>query len=135
MRVLGFDRAKRYLPVELQQRVVGATFHRAMNREHPGLFARLTRFKQIDQYVRRHGLESWIALDNDAVGWPDELRHHLVQVDDWLGLSNPEAQKQLSERLKGGSRLRAEPRAQDEMVDDGDASNINQTKGEARDES
>ncbi|MFH1493369.1 MAG: HAD domain-containing protein [Pseudomonadota bacterium] len=128
VRILGFDRAKHYLPAELQRRVVGATFHREMNRDHPGRFASITRFEQINQYVRRHNLERWIALDNDAVGWPDELRRHLVHVDDWAGLSDPDAQKQLSERLKVDSRLHAEPRAKDGMVNDGGTSEIKSAK-------
>ena len=86
---LGFDRAKSYLPAAIRERVIGATWHR-----HAGImrndWLRFMRFLQIDAYVHRHQLSNWLAIDDDAVGWPAPLRDHLIHCDDpYLGLSNP----------------------------------------------
>jgi hypothetical protein len=101
VRVLGFDRAKSYLPTELQRRVIGATYHSEMKRtERPDWFENLSRFKQISQYVRRHEIKSWIALDNDDAGWQETQRENLVHVDDWLGISEPRACAELRAKLE-----------------------------------
>lgn len=96
VRVLGFDRARSYLSAELQQRVIGATYHSVMNED---AFSRLTRYEQIARYTRRHSTEHWIALDNDAEGWPESERYRLVHVDDWLGIFEKKAQQQLAQKL------------------------------------
>lgn len=100
VRVLGFDKAKSYLPPELQRKVVGSTYHSAMDHEKPGRFEAISRFQQISQYVRRHDIQDWIAIDNDAEGWPDEQRHRLVHVDDWLGLFEARAREELRTKLE-----------------------------------
>lgn len=78
---LGFDRAKSFLPLALQRKVIGATYHR-----HAGLHRRewlmLTRYYQISTYVNRHGLRDWLAIDDDDAGWPADLRDHLVHCHD-----------------------------------------------------
>jgi hypothetical protein len=100
VRVLGFDTAKNHLPLELQQRVVGATYHSEMDRERPGRFEYLSRYQQISQYVVRHKIERWVALDNDDYGWPNEHRQNLVHVDDWLGLFELRARDELRLKLE-----------------------------------
>lgn len=85
---LGFDRSKAYLPAALRARIIGATWHR-----HAGLLKNdwflLSRFIQIKSYVRRHHLTHWLAIDDDANGWPASERHHLVHcTDESLGISN-----------------------------------------------
>lgn len=74
---LGFDRAKSYLPSALKNRVIGATWHR-----HAGLLKNdwflLSRYTQVESYVRRHQLTHWVAIDDDDHGWPATERHHLV---------------------------------------------------------
>lgn len=96
---LGFDRAKGYLPAAIRERVIGATWHR-----HAGImrndWLRFIRFLQIDAYVHRHQLTNWLAIDDDAVGWPVPLRHHLVHCEDpYLGLSNPSVLARLKAAL------------------------------------
>lgn len=85
---LGFDRAKAYLPPALQARVIGATWHR-----HAGLLKNdwflLSRYVQIESYVRRRQLTHWLAIDDDAEGWPVTERHHLVHcTEESRGLSD-----------------------------------------------
>lgn len=85
---LGFDRAARCLPPGLRWRVVGCTFHSKMN---------VTKFKALahgqqvtDDILRRRPLE-WCAIASDHVGWPDDLRSHVVVSDPILGLGAPGA--------------------------------------------
>lgn len=80
---LSFNEAKARLPEELQCRVKGSTWHSSQNRYE---WQTLTRYQQILQYVNRHKLTDWLAIDNDAEGWPGHKRHHLIQTDDWGGL-------------------------------------------------
>lgn len=92
---LGFDRTKAYLPPALQARVIGATWHR-----HAGLLKNdwflLSRYVQIESYVRRHRLTHWLAIDDDAEGWPLAERHHLVHcTDESTGISNQTAHTRL----------------------------------------
>lgn len=96
---LGYDRAKSFLPAELQRRVIGATYHR-----HAGLHKRewlmLTRYYQISTYVSRHGLSDWIAIDDDAAGWPSALRGHLVHChDEQAGIGDAQVFERLLEAL------------------------------------
>jgi hypothetical protein len=84
----GLDEAKASLPESLQQRVIGATWH-----SHVGFskdaWTTFTRYGQIDEYVIRHQITQWIAVDDDAYGWPDEKRAHLVHcADSFLGISD-----------------------------------------------
>jgi len=78
---LGFDRAKGYLPAALQARVIGATWHR-----HAGVLKNdwflLSRHVQIESYFRRHRATHWLAIDDDAKGWPESERRHLVYCED-----------------------------------------------------
>ena len=81
--VLDFDIAKARLPERLQLRVIGSTCHSTYNKYE---WNTLTRYRQIMRYVLRHNLKSWLALDNDDKGWPDDKRHRLIHTDDWGGL-------------------------------------------------
>lgn len=91
VRVIGFDRAKARLPVALQERIVGATYHKSMKEWFPGL----SRYKQILGHVGRHQLDDWIALDNDPIGWPLDKMDRLVLTDNWGGLGDLEPQIKL----------------------------------------
>lgn len=92
---LGFDRAKSYLPPALQARVIGATWH-----NHAGLlkndWLQLSRYVQVENYVRRHRLTHWLAIDDDDHGWPAMERHHLVLCADAdRGIGNSATYEQL----------------------------------------
>jgi hypothetical protein len=95
VRVLGYDRARERLPQTLQDRLIGATYHSTMEEWFPGL----PRYKQILGYVRRHALDDWIAIDNDAIGWPEDQADRLVHTDDWGGLGDQAPQQKLIEWL------------------------------------
>lgn len=96
---LSFNEAKKRLPENLQVRIEGATYHSAGNKYE---WNALTRYQQIMRYVLRHNVQNWLALDNDAEGWPDNKRHHLVHTDDWGGLGGTiGALDDLQTKLKG----------------------------------
>lgn len=110
VRVTSFDYAKSQLPPELQRRVIGATYHTRMregceNRRYATEpFALLSRFKQIHQHVQRHGVERWLAIDDDAEHWPDGHRANLVETDGELGLAEPGKVEELARKLELASR-------------------------------
>ena len=101
---LGFDRAKAYLPEALQTRVIGATWHR-----HAGLLKNdwflLSRYVQIESYVRRHRLTHWLAIDDDAEGWPAMERHHLVHCKNpQIGISDEVVYSELAAAIAHTAR-------------------------------
>lgn len=92
----GFDKAKGYLPQSLQQRLIGATWHSAKERHR---WTSLTRYEQIHEYVIRHQVTNWLAIDDDGDEWPEKLRNSLVYTDEWQGLGKLETQQELREKL------------------------------------
>jgi hypothetical protein len=97
---LGFDRAKGFLPAALQVRVIGATWHR-----HAGIHKNdwflFSRYVQIENYVRRHRLTNWLAVDDDAAGWPTAEQHHLLHCENaQLGISNEQTLIRLVEAVR-----------------------------------
>ena len=96
VRVLGFDVAKAWLPEALQRQVIGATWHNSLRAEQ---FQYWTRHDQILNYVRRHNLQRWLALDDNAKGWAQKHIQHLVHTDSVLGLSDVAKQLEMAEKL------------------------------------
>ena len=96
--ILSFLQAKQRLPPRLQSRVTGATFHRRACWRDDWLA--MSRWSQIEAYVTRHGLQHWLALDDNAEGWPKEQRRRLVSCDPTLGLSHELTQSALADALK-----------------------------------
>lgn len=102
VRTLGFRRARASLPLELQSRVVSATWHSKMPKTPLQGYDTASRFQQIHAAVRAAGLVRWIALDDDPVySWPtaEPYRSHLVLCDSHLGLSEPQVQQELRSKL------------------------------------
>lgn len=100
---LTFHRARAYLPASLQQRVIGATWHSHYTVEYGidriGWFG-MTRFAQINVYVRRHCQnDNWFAIDDHPFGWPDDQLGHLVQTDSNSGIFPLEKRDEIVERL------------------------------------
>ena len=102
-RELRFARARDYLPAELRQRVIGATWHSGMSTddEHRPLgrdtwWDTATRHQQIRRYVDRAGLTDWIAVDDQPEGWAESDRDKLVATDSNRGLSAPSARVRLA---------------------------------------
>jgi hypothetical protein len=103
----GFSKARARLPVSVQERVIGATFHRRVhgfNEYALDSFIRTPRALQILADVRRRQPVDWLAVDDDTRGWPDEARHNLVACDSASGLSCPQTYASL---VAGLARLQA----------------------------
>lgn len=102
VRHLGYKRALAYLPVELQQRVIGATWHSSMakNWMDENLWDGKSRYDQICRYAARSRLEEWIALDDDIQGWSEDSAQRLVPCTPHLGLSASQTQAELQNGLK-----------------------------------
>ena len=102
VRHLGYKRALAYLPVELQQRVIGATWHSSMakNWMDENLWDGKSRYDQICRYAARSRLEQWIALDDDIQGWSEDSAQRLVTCTPHLGLSASQTQAELQNGLK-----------------------------------
>lgn len=109
VRVLGFSRARDFLPDSLRRHVIGATWHSAMGRHHEGLhrlddnwFVRASRYEQIKRYLSRttsDAANKWIAIDDDDEGWDEADRRHLVRTSSWTGLSSAESLLDLEAKL------------------------------------
>jgi len=97
VRVLSYSRAKAYLPEALRSRVIGATFHSAMNKFE---FDAMTRGAQVLADATRRSAINWVALDDDDEGWGAAAFPHLVLTERTSGLAEPQTLKDLSDKLK-----------------------------------
>lgn len=97
VRVLSYSQAMAYLPETLRSRVIGATFHSAMNKFE---FDAMSRGAQVLADATRRSATSWVALDDDEEGWGAAASPHLVLTERTSGLSEPQALKELSDKLK-----------------------------------
>ncbi|WP_266180809.1 HAD domain-containing protein [Dyella humicola] len=108
VRVKRFSYAVGRLPVELRQRVIGATWHSRFMLDDELLdwwLNTATRYEQIIRDVRRRQPQQWLALDDDAEGWPDSASAHLVCCDSRLGLSESRVCRELEGRLAEFHRI------------------------------
>lgn len=101
VRHLGYKRALCYLPRELQERVIGATWHSSMAKgwTDENQWDGKTRYDQICRYAARSQLRHWIALDDDVQGWAKSSAQHLIACAPDLGLSSAQTQTELQKRL------------------------------------
>lgn len=95
---LSFAEAKKRLPARLQERIIGATWHSRMDERH--VWTEYTRYEQINTYISRHQITNWVAIDDDAHGWPEGKRHHLIHTDEWGGIGEKAAQEELIAKLE-----------------------------------
>ncbi|MCF5031022.1 MULTISPECIES: HAD domain-containing protein [Pseudomonas syringae group] len=107
VRNIGFSRAIKRLPLFIQQRVVGATWHSSMATgwADADWWDQSSRYGQIIRYVARSAVSDWIAIDDDLEGWADADRHRLVAVDPTLGLSENRAINELRSKLGPRGRV------------------------------
>ena len=102
VRHLGYKRALAYLPIELQERVIGATWHSSMAKHwvDENLWDGRTRYDQICRYVARSQLRDWMALDDDIQGWAEDSAQRLIACTPELGLSAAHTQVELRRHLE-----------------------------------
>lgn len=95
VRVLGYEYTVRQLPPALRERVVGTIWQGELL-EHPPR----SRYDAIQTDATARGLERWLALDDDAEGWPDAERYRLIAPNNsWYGLAQPGVADELAEAL------------------------------------
>ncbi|MDX6557972.1 MAG: hypothetical protein QOF72_1021 [Blastocatellia bacterium] len=95
---LDFDRAKSYLTPGLQQRVIGATYHRRLMLRRE--FDDIPRHAQILQDVERRRPHRWLAIDDDfGEGVPQWAWTYFVQTPSIRGLGCPAAVEEFKHRL------------------------------------
>ncbi|MBC8750179.1 hypothetical protein OKW43_005804 [Paraburkholderia sp. WC7.3g] len=89
-------RVARKLTPELRARVVGATYHEAMD---PESFKQAPRGIQIWSDVLRRQPTDWIAVDDDYLHWPTWCRDKLVRTHEVRGISPPVVLAELRAKL------------------------------------
>ncbi len=90
------QRVARRLTPGLRARVVGATYHSAMDASE---FAAAPRGMQVWADVLRRKPAAWLALDDDWLHWPTWCRDCLVRTDPILGISEPSVLAELQTKL------------------------------------
>jgi hypothetical protein len=97
VRSFGFEYARDQLMPSLRERVCGSTY----DPKDPMAwrFSRRTRYDQILGDVSRRKPDRWLAIDDDALGWPQKELGHLVFVPGEFGLWSDLARTELKARL------------------------------------
>jgi Swiss Army Knife RNA repair-like protein len=87
VQTLGFEETCAFLPETLQSRVIGATY----DFESPDAWrwASMSRYDTIAVDVARRKPTRWLAIDNDAEGWPENQHSALALVESTRGLACP----------------------------------------------
>lgn len=83
--------AKDVLPSELGRRVIGSTY----TPENLKYFDAWPRGRQVTSDVQRRQPANWLAIDDDALGWPTDSLTHLVQTNGATGISPSAVQKHI----------------------------------------
>lgn len=92
----GFSGAAKRLPAALRRRVVGSTYHSAMDK---GEFRELVRGRQVWADVVRRLPRGWLALDDSYQEWPVWCLENLVRSDEVIGISSTAVQEELRNKL------------------------------------
>ncbi|PBP66695.1 HAD domain-containing protein [Pseudomonas syringae] len=102
VRQLDFSRAKKRLPIGLQARVLGSTWHSSMSKVWADQvwWDQTSRHGQILRYVARAKISDWIAIDDDAEGWASTDRDRLLLTNRNEGLITPGLLGSLRIKLK-----------------------------------
>jgi hypothetical protein len=101
VRNIGFHRTKKCLPLELQDRVIGATWHSNMQNAWSDQiwWDHVSRHDQILRYVSRARAEYWVALDDDADNWSENHTEKLIQTQKGAGLTTAGVLNLLNDKL------------------------------------
>lgn len=101
VRYVGFSKAKKRLPLDLQCRVVGATWHSSMAKElTEGVWwDQSSRYQQILKYLAHSPSGEWLAIDDDLSGWAEADRHKVIATLPELGLSSELTRAELHHKL------------------------------------
>ena len=97
VQTFGFERTREFLPEALRSRVIGATYD--LDSPDAWRFSRMRRYDTIAADVVRRKPHRWLAVDDDALGWPATELAALALTPVDLGLACPAAQAQLHSRL------------------------------------
>ena len=99
VRVYRYSRVVKRFPQSLRARMIGATYHRAMDEN---AFLSLSRGQQVWSDVVRRRPRDWIALDDDC-DWPEWCRSHHIPTHPVLGISEPSVRGEVARRLRACS--------------------------------
>jgi hypothetical protein len=100
----GYSATLKRFPAKLRERFVGGTFHWRYHGANAGemeKFLDMPRGMQIWQDVERRQPLNWLAIDDNAEGWPDWALDNLIRCDGSTGLSSQRVQDELNEKLCG----------------------------------
>ncbi len=110
----GYSRTLKRFPEGLRERFIGGTFHKRIHGADSSAmesFRATPRGMQIWADVQRRKPLQWLALDDDAEGWPDWACSNLIACDGATGLSCRRVQVELRESLRLRVRLADETSA------------------------
>lgn len=99
----GYSATLKRLPTSLRSRFIGGTYHKRVHGIDPwnlSMFRATPRGQQILEDAQRRQPRQWIALDDDLEDWPESTRENLIACDGTTGLSCPDVQRELREKLQ-----------------------------------
>ena len=96
VRMYGCAKAAKKLPPSLRARVIGATFHSAMDKHQ---FEQEPRGMQVWNDVLRRHPKAWLALDDDFLNWPAWCLDQYVKTNEQDGISDPLVFAQIEGKL------------------------------------
>jgi len=99
----GYSATLKRLPASLRARFIGGTYHKRVHGVDPwnlSMFRTTPRGVQVQEDAQRRKPRQWIALDDDVEGWPDSCSQNLIPCNGTTGLSSPEVQCELREKLR-----------------------------------
>ena len=97
VRRYGCASAAKQLRPSQRARVVGATFRARMGVQD--FLAKPRGMQVLDDALRRKP-KSWLALDDDGLGWPEGSLAKLIKTHPHEGISDPAVQEELRAKLK-----------------------------------
>jgi hypothetical protein len=88
----GLEGVKARLPASIARRVVDTTASYQTDFEIRG--------EQVEQYVKEHGIERWLALDDYDYKWPESSFDNLIFCHPEYGLSKQETMIELIKKIE-----------------------------------